>query len=107
MIIVLFYPSIQEETVDKITKTKDCCFSQQNENFQLDCSVRNPYTNGACEIKTYLSWITTHFMTSLNALQSSNSGILDPFQQILCQIYPNSVLQSSTPPQAVRLVNNG
>ena len=51
-IIVLFYPSAQEEMVDKITKSKDCCFSQnQSESFQLDCSVRNPCTNGACEIK--------------------------------------------------------
>ena len=51
LIIVLFHPSTQDETVDKITKSKDCCFSQQNESFQLDCSVRSPCTNGACEIK--------------------------------------------------------
>ena len=51
IIIVLFYPSTQDEAADKITKSKDCCFSQQNESCQLDCSVRNPCTNGACEIK--------------------------------------------------------
>ena len=51
-ISVLFYPSTQKATVDKVTKTNDCCFSQQNECFQLLCSVRNPCTNGACEVKT-------------------------------------------------------
>ena len=51
IIIYLFHPSTQDETVDKITKSKGCCFSQQNESFQLDCSVRNPCTNGACEIQ--------------------------------------------------------
>ena len=110
IITVLFYPSTQEETVDKISKPNDCCFSQQNKNFQLDCSVRNPCTNGACEIKKrklIISWITPHFVKLLNAFQSSNSGILDPFQKILFQIYPNSVLQPSTLPQAVRLVNIG
>ena len=54
--MVLFYLSNQEETVDKITKSKDCCFSQQNDfsqqnGFHLDCSVSNPCTNGACEIE--------------------------------------------------------
>ena len=109
IIIVLFHPSTQNETVDKITKSKDCCFSQQNESFQLDCSVRNPCTNGACEIKKrkLMSWITPHFVTLLNVFQSLNSGILDPFQQILSQICPNLLLQSSTLPQAVKLVNIG
>ena len=51
IIFVLFYPSTQEETVEKNTKSKDCCFAQQNESFQLDCSVMNSCTNGACEIK--------------------------------------------------------
>ena len=46
-----FIPAPRKERSKKITKSKDCCFSQQKESFQLDCSVRNPCTNGACEIK--------------------------------------------------------
>ena len=74
IILVLFYPSSHKQTVDKITKSKDCCFTQQNETFQLDCSVRNPCTaNTTCELrkkKTSLSWIILHFGTLLNVFQS-------------------------------------
>ena len=99
IIIVLFYPNTREEMVDKITKSKDCCFSHQNESFQLDSSVRNLCTNVAREIKKRKLICHGKHLTSLNAFQSSNFGILDPIQQILFQIYPNSVLQSSTLPK--------
>ena len=110
IIIVLFHPSTQNETIDKITQSKDCCFSQQNESFQLDCSVRNPCTNGACEIKKrklICHGLTPHFVTLLNVFQSLNSGISDSFQQILSQICPNLLFQSSTLPHAVKLANIG
>ena len=51
IIFVLFYPGAKKETVDKFTKCKGCCFSQQNESFEPDCSARNPCTKIFCEIK--------------------------------------------------------
>ena len=61
-IIILFYPNSHNNSVDKVKKTSkvfleqgkksnDCCFFQENESFQLDCTVKNPRVNGACEIK--------------------------------------------------------
>ena len=61
-IINLFYPKSHNNSVDKIKKSSnllleqgkksnDCCFYEENQSFQLDCTVRNPCVNGTCEIK--------------------------------------------------------
>ena len=57
-----FHPNSHKNSVDKIKKSskvlleqgkksKDCFFFEENESFQLDCSVRNPYVNGTCDLK--------------------------------------------------------
>ena len=61
---ILFYPNSHNNSVDKIKKTSkllkvrasikksnDCCFFEENESFQLDCTVKKPCDNGTCEIK--------------------------------------------------------
>ena len=39
------------DLIRKIPQSKDCCFIEKNESFQLDCNVRNPCSKGACELK--------------------------------------------------------
>ena len=61
-IIIVFYLNSHNTSVDKIKKSSkvfleqgknsnDCCFFEENESFQLDCTVRNPCVNGTFEIK--------------------------------------------------------
>ena len=61
-IIIVFYPNSHNNSVDKIKKSSkvfleqgkrsnDCCFFEENDSFQLDCTVRNPCFNGTREIK--------------------------------------------------------
>ena len=40
-----------EDLIRTIPQSKDCCFFEKNESFQLDCNVRNPCSKGACELK--------------------------------------------------------
>ena len=49
IIIIIFHPDVTGNSEDRVSK--DCCFIEKNESFQLDCNVRNPCSNGACELK--------------------------------------------------------
>ena len=62
IIIIIFHPDVTGNSEDRVSKStgdlihkipqsKDCCFIEKNESFQLDCNVRNPCSNGACELK--------------------------------------------------------
>ena len=62
IIIIIFHPDVKGNSegrvskstgdlIRKIPQSKDCCFIEKNESFQLDCNVRNPCSNGACELK--------------------------------------------------------
>ena len=62
IIIIIFHPNVKGNSEDrvsestgdlirKIPQSKDCCFIEKNESFLLDCNVRNPCSNGACELK--------------------------------------------------------
>ena len=62
ILIIVFHPDVtgnsedrvSESTGDLISKnpqSKDCCFIEKNESFQLDCNVTNPCSKGACELK--------------------------------------------------------
>ena len=60
IIIIIFHPDVTGNSEDRVSKStgdlirkipqsKDCCFIEKNESF--DCNVRNPCSNGACELK--------------------------------------------------------
>ena len=62
IIIIIFHPDVTGKSEDRVSKStgdliskippsKDCCFIEKNESFQLHCNVRNPCSNGACELK--------------------------------------------------------
>ena len=53
IIVIIFHPDVtsnsedrvsksKEDLIRTITQSKDCCFFEKNESFQLDCNVRNP-----------------------------------------------------------------
>ena len=53
IIIVIFQPGVTSNSEDRVSKStedlirlipqsKDCCFFEKNESFQIDCNVRNP-----------------------------------------------------------------
>ena len=88
-------------------------FFEENESFQLDCTVRIPRINGTCKLKQRkFVCHGKHFQNFegdrlLKESENSNTAILDPFQQIVFQDYPNSALLSSTLLRAVKLESNG
>ena len=62
IIIPYHYPDVTGNSEDRVSKSpgdlirkipqsKDCCFIEKNEPFQLDCDVRNPCSKGARELK--------------------------------------------------------
>ena len=62
IIIIVFHPDVSSNSEDRVSKStedmirtihqsKDCCFFEKNESFQLHCNVRNPCSKGACEWK--------------------------------------------------------
>ena len=62
IIIIIFHPDFTSNSEDRVSKStverirtipqsKDCCFFEKNEPFQLDCKVRNLCSKGACELK--------------------------------------------------------
>ena len=62
IIIIIFRPDVTSNSKDRISKStedlkrtipqsKDCCFFEKNESFQLDCNVRKLCSKGACELK--------------------------------------------------------
>ena len=62
IIIIIFHPDVTSNREDRVSKstedlirtiplTKDCCFFEKNESFQLDCNVRSPCSKGGCKLK--------------------------------------------------------
>ena len=58
IIIIIFHPNVTSNSEHRVSKStedlictipqsKDCCFFEKNESFQLDCNVRNPCSKGA------------------------------------------------------------
>ena len=61
-IIIIFNPYVNSNSEDRVSKStedlihtnpqsKDCCFFEMDDLFQLDCIVRKPCSKGACEWK--------------------------------------------------------
>ena len=62
IIIIIFHLDVTSNSEDRVSKStedliltipqsKDFCFFEKNESFQLDCNVRNPCSKGACKLK--------------------------------------------------------
>ena len=54
IIIIIFHPDVTGNSEDRVktkTQSKDCCFIEKKESFQLYCNVRKPCSKRACELK--------------------------------------------------------
>ena len=104
-LLTKFFKKSNNVFLEQAKKSYDCCFFEENGSFQLDCTVIIPFVNGTCKIKqakNCLSWITLSWGRFLNKSRNSNADILDPFQQIVFQVYPHSALLSSILLRAVK-----